>query len=913
MSTFNIIKKSSYEKNTDVVELKEYTVFYDETSNEKYILFKFYNTVNRPLFNFRFEVIEYDQQGKILARSIVEHKKSSIPGNEYFIPKAKHRVDSKCEDISVHLLYACFDYIYWEHDEFIQIPRSIDTFKKEPRIKIEKPRNDVKTKGKSDCTVKNIMQQNKSKFSKVFAWTFGCLCVVAVIAITIMFQIFNQRMMYKGIEYEKTTANTARVIGYKEEEFKDSKVYIPSKIGMYQIVEIAPNAFANSEITEVEIDSEDLIINTGAFANCKNLDFVSLNVCEIGVNAFEGCTEIDEIASDVVKNVRTGAFKNCTALEKISFPNASIDLLAFQNDLKVKSISFGTTTSNFLSLFVLQTDKNFTLDMVSTSMRYIPSSFFSRVTKIKNLELLNADVEIEYGALNNIELVNADIEITDTMVISGGKIISVNDKADSLVIPKRLKDDRGEEKSSFQEFLDVYGSQYLSVQILDSNVKLDSNLLNALPNVKKIILSENSKYDLAAIFQVTRLESLSMVFDSQMTIQTSMLNNLRELNFTHGYEIPANFRFSMFPSLEKVTLAKTFTSAPSSVFNDCENLIEIEMPNIAGLNINSLQRLRSINIYYSNTPSFDMAFTQLPNLVSLQFPEQITFIQGDMISYCESMTSLSIPKSCTTMGYGMIGLGMTALQSVTIPTLNAMQYKNINLSYDYTLELVIENSCTIEPETLKYCSNIRRLIAPNAQIYYLGLQYCKNIEYLDYYSSEGVRELFSTAVESISVKNLRARILSLKYTTFLYCDKLETISIDFVREDIGYNIFKQCKNLKNLYLGGAYCTDSALLNDLNSTSFVNDIIVVFQYSLGAYVFTNEKIQAYENRSISSYRYIFVYNSRQIYVNTIFVVDLKYLELSGINTANLSAYTDSLGTEKIEFPFFANKDTKIYLL
>lgn len=102
-----------------------------------------------------------------------------------------------------------------------------------------------------------------------------------------------------------------------------------------RVKKIATKAYFNSDITEFKVEEGTEVIDTLAFANCKQLKEVTLpkTIREIEPFAFANCTSLEKI--NLPKNmtrIGIGAFYNCSLLSLELPKNLSIiDRLAFRN------------------------------------------------------------------------------------------------------------------------------------------------------------------------------------------------------------------------------------------------------------------------------------------------------------------------------------------------------------------------------------------------------------------------------------------------------------------------------------------------------------------------------------------------------------------------------------------------------
>ena len=103
---------------------------------------------------------------------------------------------------------------------------------------------------------------------------------------------------------------------------------IPNKIlydgCSYEVIYIADNTFANSNITSVRIGNNVTSIGDRCFYRCKNLESIELpaSITHIGNQVFNGCSSLKTFIVPANLDKRSSlCFNGCTSLQKIIFPS----------------------------------------------------------------------------------------------------------------------------------------------------------------------------------------------------------------------------------------------------------------------------------------------------------------------------------------------------------------------------------------------------------------------------------------------------------------------------------------------------------------------------------------------------------------------------------------------------------------
>lgn len=128
-----------------------------------------------------------------------------------------------------------------------------------------------------------------------------------------------------------------------------TRLSIPSSISGCPVTEIAPYAFANTNIEDVLIPATLVTIGEGAFQKCQNLTDVLMfddgnpnhaTRLRIMDKAFFECSSFARITSMHNMDVHTRAFFGCENLLEVKSPINGVAGHAFGNCKKLKKISF---------------------------------------------------------------------------------------------------------------------------------------------------------------------------------------------------------------------------------------------------------------------------------------------------------------------------------------------------------------------------------------------------------------------------------------------------------------------------------------------------------------------------------------------------------------------------------------------
>ena len=313
MSSYNNIEKIKYASEDCVVTLREYIVFEDERAEEKYVVFKFANNVSQQLLGMEFEVSQYDIDGSLVEKSQVVYPKFLAKPDEQFVPKAKLKVNYACKTLSVRLIQAAFDRFIWKEGQFLDNSYKFEHYAADEDTEAAKrgvqvksaavkaqpaPTAPKKCKYKIPFNVKDTTRKNIAKFPAVFNFLVLLVMLVAIGLAAYFFTSKSTGFTVGDYGVKIVSGKTVEITGYTGEA---KSVVIPATLGDYTVAGIAENAFKNSEIESVKINSSSLYIDSFAF---------------------EGCAKLKTVASSAEITVKTNAFKGCVNLATVTLPNA---------------------------------------------------------------------------------------------------------------------------------------------------------------------------------------------------------------------------------------------------------------------------------------------------------------------------------------------------------------------------------------------------------------------------------------------------------------------------------------------------------------------------------------------------------------------------------------------------------------
>ena len=671
MTSINKIKKVKYIKNTaDIINLEEYILFEDEVRHEKCIVFKFHNNLNQNINEFTFEVSQYDDSNFLVEKSIVSYDEP-LPdsSNNYFVPKSKLVVNYECSRIECHLVKARFERVCWENGEFIPIKYTISDFRNEynpsekSKIEHKKEKKPQKIKNsKNKFKIKDITKSNLPKGHIIYAVITSIILILGIIAGSILYKMTNYEY-YNGVfQYEvNNNDNTCIITGY---DSSDDSVVIPNLINnQYTVIGIGKYAFKNSNVSSIRINALNLYIDDYAFYGSSNLkEFIQnekVSNLSLNTGVFAECTSLEKIELNNVSDIYEYTFKNCVNLKTLILPESRLHRNSLYGCENLLEVHYNDTDRNttFKDLFA---NTSINVTKVTTNNNIISSNYFGEIPSINNINLLNENVIVEFGAYKGLSIPN--YYGNNTIEYFNGDL-NINKSTNEFIID-------GFPSSIINQIMDKINPYCNSLIIDDENLNISSSMVNKLKSLKEVTILNCKSIGNNAFSG----NSISLILDSKI------------LDKFTSYQYAVN----------QLVVTKYYSNT-KLLLNYFPNLVEVTMPYIEkslydlGLTTN----IRRINLTESIGKEIPFNYADnYMNLEELVFPEGIEKANSYVVNNCQKLTKLVLPKSITSISNKLIGENCYMLSDVTLPFVGENSdtpeaYSNINLSYMYTKYLTI--------------------------------------------------------------------------------------------------------------------------------------------------------------------------------------------------------------------------------
>ncbi|MCQ2470751.1 MAG: leucine-rich repeat protein [Clostridia bacterium] len=353
----------------------------------------------------------------------------------------------------------------------------------------------------------------------------------------------------------------------------------------------------NETIQSVRVVGGVTYIGAYAFANCKNLFYISLyadgiaesSVERIGMAAFYRCENLyGFIIPDSVVRIDCGAFDSCSNLNSIYIPDTVkyIDDFIFCNCSNLKEVNL---PSNITKIPSMMFNCCFNLESITlpSTVKTIDTSAFNCCCRLK-------DIYFE-GTKENWEKINIiEHEGYEYNTFLYDEIYHIGiHTTDSPVFGKCGKDINWELDETTGE-LTISGTGEMR------------------------FYEQYREYDYS--------------YDYNYSSPFCYHNSIKSIVIEDGIETISDYTFECCKNITSITISDSVTNIGAYAFSGCSSLASITIPD---------------SVEYIG----DYAFKDCSSLTSITIPDSITDINSWTFYKCSSLTSVTIPESVTRINY----------------------------------------------------------------------------------------------------------------------------------------------------------------------------------------------------------------------------------------------------------------------
>ena len=450
-------------------------------------------------------------------------------------------------------------------------------------------------------------------------------------------------------------------------------------------------------------------IGNRAFKGNLRLAAVTIpdTVTEIGQDAFSGCRNLTSVSlSNNLDSIYESAFES-TAISTLSLPSklTRLDRKAFANCTNLQHVSIPATLTTT------------TYGTISDDWNG-PFNGCSSLNSVSFAEGITSVLSHLFENCNGLR----EISIPDSVTEIG---------------EKAFKNCRNLASVSLSNNLDsIYESAFESTAI--STLSLPNRL---------------TRLDRKAFANCTNLQHVSI----PATLTTTTYGTISD---------DWNGPFNGCSSLNSVSFAEGITSILSHLFENCNGIREIKIPDGVAL--------IGENAFKNST------------LTSIDIPGSVTSIESKAFNSCANLISIKLPDSVTAMGTAVFE-GCSNLTDVTLPG----------------------TRMNIMADTFKNCTSLKKIVLPETVQYIRSGAFSNCIALKEIVWSKAPELIDSNAFyncDAITEMDIPATVTSVGYQAFYDCDGLTKITIPDSVTSLGDSVFYDCDALTDVKLGAGITT-----------------------------------------------------------------------------------------------------------
>ncbi|MBR1938587.1 MAG: leucine-rich repeat domain-containing protein [Spirochaetales bacterium] len=309
-------------------------------------------------------------------------------------------------------------------------------------------------------------------------------------------------------------------------------------------------AFSSSNITSITIPNSIKTIETGAFANCTNLESVTFQegstLTSIGWQTFMGCKSLKSmVIPDSVTIIGWYSFSDCTSLETITIPNSvnNIESHAFSGCKNLKSIT------------------------LPEYLYYIGDGTFYGCTSLESIIIPDQVSWIGWSAFFDCTNLTS-IVIPDPVTTIGFESFYGCTNLSSIIIPKAVE---SIEDNAFTNCTSLSSITFLGTSSQWAKIQKGNNYNQNVPASVVHCTDVDMPIYLESYWMVDTSGEIKPVYKDLVSGNISIPQEVNEIKIT---SIGDN-AFKDCIGLESITIPESVTSIGDFAFSNCSRLASI--------------------------------------------------------------------------------------------------------------------------------------------------------------------------------------------------------------------------------------------------------------------------------------------------------------------------------------------------
>ena len=511
-------------------------------------------------------------------------------------------------------------------------------------------------------------------------------------------------------------------------------------------------ATTNPQPSEEEYSSDNRLIGIMAFAGCANLENIVVpgTFKTVGNYAFADCTKLADVTlEDGIETIGCAAFNNCTSLSEIAIPESTKKLGydAFYGCSSLETVYynaidcylFGASESALIAFGERESIKNF---IFGNKVETIPSYLLRENTGITEIDIPDSVTTISSYAFYDCRTLTS-VTIGNSVTTIGNYAFEYCSNLTSVTI--------GNSVTTIGGCAFCGCTSLTSIKIPDSVTAIGWGAFSSCDNLESITVDAKNEYYSS--------DSCGVLFNKDKTDLIQYPAGNKRLS----YDIP-----------------ETVVTIYDEAFFCCENLINVTIPD-------------------GVTDIYSYAFANCTRLKSIALPDGLTEISWCAFFNCSNLTSVAIPESVTDIYYAAFS-ECYSLSDVYYSG-SEEQWEEIYITADNTPLLSANihfNSEPPEPD---------KIIASG--ICGESLNWVLYDDGILEISSKGAMHDFEDGTEPwYGFKNTILQVIVEDGVTtigdgaFFDCPNLKSVTLGADITSIGFEAFKCCGNITDVYYNG---------------------------------------------------------------------------------------------------------------